>query len=129
MCKFESQDLHTKLNRIKLSRINFHTTNCILKKVINNSEIRVDDVAEVLFFKLQSYIEGIEKEKIIVYRKYPKNWVESLKERFLPKFLLKKFPIKYEEIDINVSRFIIYPHFEYENASLHFEWIKGTQND
>lgn len=27
--------------------------------------------------------------------KYPANWVESLKERFLPLFLLKKYPIKY----------------------------------
>ena len=30
---------------------------------------------------------------------YPENWIEAFKERWLPEWLKKKFPIKYKEYD------------------------------
>jgi hypothetical protein len=40
--------------------------------------------------------------------KWPSNWMEAVKERFLPDCLLKYFPIKYTTIDVKA----IYPKAE-----------------
>ena len=38
---------------------------------------------------------------------YPKNWKEAVKERFMPKFLLKWFPVSYTTIEIRAVQ--LYP--------------------
>lgn len=43
--------------------------------------------------------------------KYPANWKEALKDRWLPKLLRKRFPIHYKTVDIKV----IYPNIKYPN--------------
>jgi len=53
----------------------------------------LDDCFNGLLVRLEASIYGqIEPETV----KYPKDWVESLKERFFPQWLLKRFPVQYK---------------------------------
>ena len=63
------------------------------------------------------------KEKL-VYVRYPKDWVQAIKDRFLPKWLKRRFPVKYVEIDgrayyPQLSR--IHPNDESYVSIRHFE--------
>lgn len=67
---------------------------------------------EIIHEKDRSFIRTIKvniyglKDKPVIIR-YPENWLEALKERFAPKWLLKKYPIKYKEI--KVDPMLIFP--------------------
>lgn len=58
------------------------------------------DLEEVTYeyFRLLSQ-DGLQK----FYYKFPKDWKESIKEKFLPKFILNIFPVKYTEINISID--------------------------
>lgn len=48
----------------------------------------------------------IPKETVAHFHiKYPKNWKEAFKERWFPNWLLKKFPVKYNEVKYDVEAF------------------------
>ena len=42
-----------------------------------------------------------------VHYKYPQDWKEAFKERWFPRWLLKKYPVKYTHIEVDVN--IAYP--------------------
>jgi len=48
-------------------------------------------IAQQMLMEIRYKIYGCDIKEI----KYPANWKEALKERFLPKFLKKKFVVKY----------------------------------
>lgn len=54
-----------------------------------------------LLYELNYFVYGREVGETTI--KYPQNWIETLKERFFPDFLLKKFPVKNKEIKITLK--------------------------
>lgn len=98
-------------------------------KKLSNHELFAEEIGGLLVFKLSTHIQSLEKDKFCYYTKYPKNWIESLKERFLPGFILKYFPVKYEIIDIKVNRFIVCPHIDSNRYEDHFKWMFEATND
>jgi len=64
---------------------------------------QLDQLGRDMVFQLT---RRIPKESIDhLYVKYPENWKEAIKERWFPKWLLKKFPVKYTELNYNVEAF------------------------
>ena len=61
---------------------------------------------------IQDQLVGKYAQKIV---KYPEDWQQSLKERWLPRWLLKKTPVKYVELDawlIVPNWFKEFPHLK-----------------
>lgn len=56
----------------------------------------IDEMNKVLMHRLRLEIYGIKHDKHVV--SYPENWLEAVKERFAPKWLLKRYPVKRTEI-------------------------------
>jgi hypothetical protein len=55
--------------------------------------------------------------------KYPSDWKESLKERFLPYWLKKRFPVKYTEKSV----YKVCPHIDTkfrDNPHIHLNFLK-----
>jgi hypothetical protein len=71
--------------------------------------VSLEEMTEQLVIELRRNIWKKEHPKRNIY-KYPSNWKESLKERFFPKWLLKKYPIDYDVLSVSLEE--IYPDFE-----------------
>lgn len=71
-----------------------------------NPEIDIEEVFEkTIKLKMQGFLWGESGDTIKI--KYPVDWWEAVKERWFPKWLLKKFPVKY--VIHTITPKIIYP--------------------
>ncbi len=100
-----------QFKRIVLERLQFHLHRKFLFNVLDRIDIRLvpDSIAKVLAADIEFYFVGEkvdERQKII---RYPLDWWQSFKERFLPDWLKKKFPILYREIIVKIERKAVYP--------------------
>ena len=60
---------------------------------------------------MKLHIWGQQLDKVDV--KYPANWKEAFREEYFPKFLLKRFPVKYTTKTIDVK--VLYPKIALPN--------------
>ncbi len=68
-----------------------------------NVNFREDHFCDSMVGHLEILLAGKKYETIKI--SYPKNWIESLKERFAPEWLLHQYPVVYTNHEINASRF------------------------
>lgn len=111
------------LELIKKS-IQFRVSQSFLEGVQYN-EIRniSSKIVDSLIYELRYNIFGI-KRKIKKEIKRPTDWWNAVKERFFPKWLLKKFPVKYETIPVDVEVTKVCPHLNIETEYQdHIAWI------
>ena len=54
---------------------------------------------------------------------HPRDWVESLKERFLPAFIWRWWPVKTLTSTAEVSRYVICPHLVTDPARKHYQFL------
>ena len=82
------------------------------KKLIERMKLeKVDDLfATKAIYLVHDFVYGHQLDTI----KYPLNWKEAFKERWLPRWLLKAFPVKYKVYDIRR----LYPNKETEEESV-----------
>lgn len=62
---------------------------------------------DAMIVSLDASIAGEQLTK--VYKVFPADWKEAIKDRFLPEFFRKWFPVRYEIIDIEVAA--LYPKY------------------
>ena len=62
---------------------------------------------DALIMKMRAFVLGEEGDKIEI--SYPEDWWQAVRERWLPKWWIKKYPVKYKEHYITPQT--IYPHF------------------
>ncbi len=87
-------------------------------------------IANTVVVELESYLHGIEDVPILIKKQWPKTWWEHFKERWFPKWALKKWPVQYDIIWINERRFKrVCPHLQKENQSRHLKWLVTGDND
>jgi len=87
----------TVLNRFKLMSVQYlteglreHAIDCAIKgEIAEHTRYHLDET--VLQFTAMIY--GTDRQALDVT--YPANWWEAVKDRFMPQFLRKKFPIRY----------------------------------
>jgi hypothetical protein len=94
-------------NKIELEKIRLFSSAAILKAKLDliEPEIICEREVDQLVLRLQGYIWGETKFKKTI--RYPIDWKQSIKERWFPKWLLKKYPVKYKTHNIDAK--IIYP--------------------
>ena len=63
---------------------------------------------------LKTYIWGerLEGHQIDLDAKWPKDWREAFKERWFPKWLLVRCPVKYESKSVSVECTALYPNYK-----------------
>lgn len=69
-------------------------------------------------------------QTVVATTSYPASWWEAFKDRFLPKFLQKRFPVERVYVDTIIHHFHVCPHINYkfENASqIHFTFLEGKE--
>lgn len=88
------------------------------------------ELASQMVYHLHSFIwaRKIKNETITSSENVPVDWLEHLKERFAPKWFLKKHPVKYRRI-ATVKNYNVYhtcPHINYPvDDRQHMEFLMG----
>lgn len=82
--------------------------------MVRRSIIRVnDDIARDLVASLDTYMMAMLDETIEIHRQWPADWWQAFKERWLPAWAKRRWPVQYEQIDISERRYkAVCPHIE-----------------
>lgn len=79
--------------------------------------------AKELVVRFTQWLYGTHPTTISIHEKYPKDWWEAFKERWLPQWFLKRVPVQYKHIDVERTIYTkVCPHIENERAT-HLEWL------
>lgn len=70
-----------------------------------------NEVLDAMVLRLNAYLASEKLQHIVV--RYPKDWWQAFKERFFPKWLLRRFPVQYHEEHYEVRAF--YPYVSLPN--------------
>ena len=68
----------------------------------------IDSIANDALLQIHGFVWG-ENLKEPKYIRYPKDWKEAFKERWFPKFLLNRWPVKYSVYEISTA--VLYPNY------------------
>lgn len=83
-----------------------------------------------LLTTVSASIAGILQERITVDEKWPENWLEACKERFLPQWILRRWPVRYKSIHIDRPLYAaVCPHLPNDNNRLHLEFLWEAANE
>lgn len=101
--------LNTQIETVNLKRFAFNIQHKVSKALMLDTSVDVSDFyAETFTVNLRVYLYGIDHKGVEI--KYPRDWVEALKERWLPEWLKKRYPVKYTVRKINFRE--IYPKIQ-----------------
>lgn len=82
----------------------------------------LDMVADALVVQLIKYIPAMADERLVVHEKWPLNWWEAFKERWLQ--WLPWVKIQYRQIDIERTIYkAVCPHLSLEPHTRHVEFL------
>lgn len=73
--------------------------------------IQLSAMAERMVASIRGYVWAATTENHFSVR-YPADWREALKERFFPKWALKRFPVKYTDAKAKIKRYLTLPEFK-----------------
>lgn len=92
------------IKEIILNKILFNN-NAMIPIVHLRSEVNLDRLMRAMVVNIRAEIYGkqLRHEEI----KYPLTWWDALKERWYPKWLLRKYPAKYKTIVLDIKE--LYP--------------------
>ncbi len=111
--------IHSKMSAASVQdSIAYSDINCVAELIGDN-----------LVCSLVKYISAMHVNKFCHYSEYPENWWEAFKLRFFPKFLLKKYPVKYTVIDISIDRYVVCPHVQVLDRHRHYMWMLDAMKD
>ena len=84
----------------------------------------LDEFSQSFALKICAYVAEEKLKEVSV--SYPKDWVEAVKERFSPQWLLKKYPVIYKTEVLKAS--VLYPNIAFPKER-HFlkldKYVKG----
>ena len=97
------------VRQIRMDRIDLH-----LRKNVS-AELRDDpsSLMDYVQWDFRTYVLGMPSDRLVLHRKWPADWVQAVKERWLPRWILKRWPVRYDRIDLDVQKYArICPHLE-----------------
>lgn len=129
MTLIEPKDLGPmKLKRYLIEKVEIGIQWQIPRHVLLNATLdqALGYASDEILYRLRSYLAGSksETERVDQIIRVPLSWWDHVKERFAPKWFLKRWPIQYRTIEIKrvVTITNICPHIEVPNDDRrHFE--------
>jgi len=123
-----------EIEKIILDKVNLKmqlkvTNSCLLQGV--SIEQIAQDTADKFVFELRGYLYGKNYRTVMETIKYPSNWVEAMKDAFLPPWFPSLFPkwmrgffeVRYIKKEISITETYICPHLNTVSNKEHIEFI------
>ena len=88
----------------------------------------VDTAMGGLRVELRSFVLAVPKERIKVNERYPRDWWQAFRERWFPQWWLRRWPVDYREIDVDVPKFgAVCPHSAAVPFEEHMEFLASQE--
>jgi hypothetical protein len=117
-----------QMKRYLIEKVEIGLNTVVPRHFLMNAEISkyMDYMTDGLIFRFRSYLAGAKHESTHVEQtiKVPLSWWDHVKERFAPKWFLKRWPTQYRTIEVKrvVTITNICPHIEVPHDDRrHFE--------
>ena len=118
------QSPYPTVNELVLQKIRFGATqieNCFPQGL--RYDVERDYIRDRFIHLLTWNLLGKEIET----RKYPETWWDAFKNRWYPKFLKKRFPVKWDAFKL----YNICPHINYDwgkQPNIHINWMESEKD-
>ena len=77
-----------------------------------------------LILQMASYVHAMPKERITIFKQWPADWWQAFRERWFPKWWLRRWPVRYETIDIDRTLYgRVCPHIAQPKSGPHLVWL------
>lgn len=103
---------------VTLKKLRFQLSRIIHKEFLEELELDgrlerwFDDYVTGLALSLRSQIWAEKVEEVSHTFRTPKTWWEHTKERWFPKWYLKKWPVRYDVTDVRLKRYATFPELK-----------------
>ena len=88
-------------------------------------ELRVEKIIDGLAIQLCASIWGMPRERLVIDRQWPADWWQATKERWFPAWWLRRWPVRYEKIDLDVQMYsAICPHLSLDTQDKHLRFLQ-----
>ena len=98
-----------ELEEFALTKIRFFVNQKVSRHLIDS--VTIDEYSKIvggdLVYRLEGHVYGEQREQVVVY---PSSWWQAFKERWFPRFLASKFPVKYTKVDVHFD--VVFPDYD-----------------
>lgn len=115
-----------EFEKVTLEKIEYKLERHIPLVQLRDLEVKswIDDFTNSIVTEIKGFVYGRKVKKVVTNTvAYPSDWVQAVKERFLPKFLRKWFPINYKYIDAVTIHYHICPHINVASYKEHLDFL------
>jgi hypothetical protein len=107
--------------RVRAERIELCCSKLIARGRTEWSERHALDAIRV---DLRTYILGMGAHRIEIHERWPAGWWQAVRERWAPAWWLRRFPVRYERIDVERKIYAaVCPHIDAPNDGPHIEFL------
>lgn len=117
---------------LRLSLIALRSRHAVPRGVLERARIKVyeDALLGAMIAGLETYIHGLGSHRIVVNKKWPRNWWQAVRERWCPRWWLARWPVVYDEIHIDQRAYkAVCPHLSVPmpppntGDEIHLTWL------
>jgi hypothetical protein len=120
----------------KAIRVNLETLRWQQEISLDTLELARDPVAVInhaartLVLTLDAVVAGNDHApRVQAKARWPANWLEAVKERWLPYRLLRFWPIRYESLEVDEPQYLVCPHLRTDGDHKHIDFLIGSYGD
>ena len=85
---------------------------------------RVSETYKTMILEMESYLVGLPDQYISIHERWPEDWWQAFKERWFPNWWLRRWPVRYKEIDVERQIYkAVCPHVNVPQDATHFRWL------
>lgn len=104
-----------EIQEICVERLRISCQTLVTNEVIEHADVTVAvaHAIDSLRFQMDSYVAALPDKTISIHEQWPVTWWDAFKERWFPTWLRKRYPVQYNNIDIEERTFkAICPHID-----------------
>lgn len=115
-----------QVSKVMLERFKFHMQHEFTQEAMDDGIFTmevINRIAQNMAFRVRADIFGHKLDQIVW--KVPANWKESVKERFFPKWLLKRYPVRMQVF--RIDPLVLYPQIKLPNEKHYFRFERNVE--
>jgi len=92
-----------------------------------------DEMGKELAIRLWSFFIAMPQSRIQIHEKWPKTWIDAFKDRWFPKWALRKWPVQFGRIDVdqriygNICPHVTFPDYTQKHIVFLSDPVKSIE--
>jgi len=115
-CNFDTMTIE-RLRMVLEQQVSFKTN-----RILNLRPIELfKREGDILVMRVEAGIAALPEKTVSIHKRWPSNWLQSLKERWAPRWWRNRWPVQYERIDVEQKIYkAVCPHIRFDDDCYKF---------